>query len=155
MVNIIGRANNTDLTPPKVEPPHHRLKVIDQVVRLANAQDWPVILHMADLLWHLDPAQSNVIPDNATIFVACRKDQIVGMVVCHQPTDGQMPISHLYVTETNTGIGSALLKSAIAFAGDNTEIYLVVDRTNKRLKRFYHRFGFRPAPLIYLRRPAA
>ena len=122
-----------------------KMLIVEQEVRPAASQDWPAILSMAD---RLDPAQhSNVIPDNATVFVATTSDaQIVGMVCCHQPSDGTMPLSHLYVADLHRGqgIGTALLKSAIAYAGDKTEIVLVMNSANRPLRRFYRKFGFGP-----------
>jgi ribosomal protein S18 acetylase RimI-like enzyme len=154
-IEIFGRATAT-----KIEGGSSAvIKIINQEVRPASAKDWPAILTMANMLWRLDTTQSNaIIPDNANVFVAeSDKGELIGMVVCHQPSDGMMPLSHLYVAEEHRGhgIGTALLQSAIAFAGDKTEIFLMVNRSNTRLRRFYSCFGFEPAPLIGLRRPAA
>jgi GNAT superfamily N-acetyltransferase len=151
MIDIVGRSSDLEIrggTPTVAPTPHYGVKIID--IRLAIAKDWPAIIALAKLL-------PSTLPDSAAIFVAIRDDQVVGMIACHQSSDGQMPISHLYVTETHrdAGIGTALMQAAIAFAGDTTEMHLVMDRADRRLRRFYRRFGFKPAPLITLRRPAA
>jgi GNAT superfamily N-acetyltransferase len=67
----------------------------------------------------IDRSRIRPIPDTAKVFVATIDDRIAGMIVCHEPKDGVMPISNLFVLEQyrQRGIGSALLESAIAYAG--------------------------------------
>ena len=68
-----------------------------------------------------------------------------------------MPLSQLYVADLHQGTGHrhCTSKSAIAYAGDKTEIVLVMNSANRPLRRFYKKFGFIPAPLISLRKGAA
>ena len=138
---------------------YKQMHIIEQEVRPATAQDWPAILKMSDALWRLDPEQHcNVIPDNASVFVATTSDGlIVGMVCCHQATDGVMPLSHLFVTplHRSQGIATALIKCALFYAGDATDVVLSMQSSNRTLRRFYKKFGFKPDPLINLRRAAA
>ena len=151
VIEIFGQATAT-----KIEGGSSAVKIVNQEVRLANAQEWPAIIHLAQLLGRLDPTVDNVVPDHGTIFVAIRDAEIVGMVCCHQPTDGEMPISHLVVLEEHRhrGLGTALMQAAITFAGDKMSIFLLVNRSDRRLRHFYRRFGFKPAKLMGLRRAA-
>ena len=90
------------------------------------------------------------IPDNATVFVATTSDaQIVGMVCCHEPKrrrDAVEPSCTLPTCIRGQGIGTALLKSAIAYAGDKTEIALVMNSANRPLRRFYKKFRLYTRP---------
>ena len=138
---------------------YKKMHIIEQEVRAATAQDWPKILEMSGALWRFDPTQhSNVIPDNGCVFVATTSDdRVVGMICCHQATDGVMPISHLYLEPLHwgQGTGTGLIKIALAFAGDDTNVVLSMRSSNHPLRRFYRKFGFKPDPLINLRRAAA
>jgi GNAT superfamily N-acetyltransferase len=100
-------------------------KIIEQEVRAARAGDWTAIL----TLEHLCDRSQSPIPDNSRVYIATCDSRIVGVVACHQPSYGSMTLSHLYVLEQHRrhGVGTALMKAAIAYAGDN-QIELVVSR---------------------------
>lgn len=134
--------------------------VIHQHVRDANGQDWPQLLRMAYQLAKIDNVQPLALPDNAHFLVAENDEvsrdcgKLIGMVACHQPANGTMMLSHLFVDEQfrrRTGIGTALLKSAQAFAGPKTAIELAVSRSNKTARRFYRKNGFRLTDMMNLR----
>ena len=63
-----------------------------------------------------------------------------------------MTLSHLYVLEQHRrhGVGTALMKAAIAYAGDN-QIELVVSRKNTAARRFFRTLGFRLDDSVSLR----
>jgi GNAT superfamily N-acetyltransferase len=98
--------------------------IIHQRVRDATGTDWPELLRMNDLLGGMQ------IPDNAHILVAeidevsCDCGKLIGMAACHQPSNGSMVLSHLFVDQKHRrqGIGTALLNAALAFAGPKTAI---------------------------------
>jgi ribosomal protein S18 acetylase RimI-like enzyme len=110
-------------------------------------------LTLAELLKRQDRTQAHPsIPDNSRIYVATVAERIAGMVVCHQPSDGIMPISNLFVLEQyrRQGIGTALLQSAISYA-DKNEIRLSVNRRNTAARRIYRKLGFRLSDNVDLR----
>ena len=80
-------------------------------------------------------------------------NRIAGMVCVHEIKDGIAPISNLFVLEQyrRRGIATALLQSALAYAGPKTEIRLTVSRANMAARRVYRRLGFRLSDHVDLR----
>jgi ribosomal protein S18 acetylase RimI-like enzyme len=122
------------------------MTIVYQRVRDATGTDWPELLRMSNSLGGMQ------IPDNAHILVAENADKLIGMAACHQPSNGSMVLSHLFVDQKHRrqGIGTALLSAALAFAGPKTAIELQVARTNTAARRFYRANGFRLTNMMSL-----
>jgi ribosomal protein S18 acetylase RimI-like enzyme len=130
-----------------------KTRIVHQTVRSAHGGDWHAILVMAELLQRHDQSQSHpIIPDTAHVFVATCDDGHMGMISIHEIKDGVAPISNLYVLESyrRQGLGTALLKSALAYAG-KAEVRLTVSRRNLAARRIYRRLGFRLSDNVDLR----
>ena len=77
------------------------------------------------------------------VFVARENGKVVG-VAAPGITEGKRRIGALYVLPTmqGKGVGSRLMEQALAWHGDDEDIYLAVANYNQNAINFYKRFGF-------------
>ncbi len=145
------------------------------VVRGATARDLPVLVELLGQLFTLeadfrpDPARQRrglsellAAQDRATVLVAERHGQVVGMVTGQQVTSTaeggpSIWVEDLVVAEgaRGAGAGRALLEALGGWAEGRgaTRLQLLVDEENLPALGFYRRLGWRPTQLRTLRRP--
>lgn len=143
-------------------------------VRSATARDLPALVELLGLLFTLeadfkpDPARQRrglsellAAQDRATVLVAERDGQVIGMVTGQQVTSTAEGGTSIWVEDLvvaegarGAGAGRALLEALGGWAEGRgaTRLQLLVDEENLPALGFYRRLGWRPTQLRTLRR---
>lgn len=101
-------------------------------------------------------------PDTGAILIARQGRQLIGMVSLLYSISTALGarvalLEDMLVAadQRNSGVGSQLMKKAIAFAKDNgcQRLTLLTDSENLDAQRFYQRQGFRMSSMVPMRMP--